>query len=123
MALARHLGESDNTAWLLKHKVIEGMRERDDSRPLTGSVQVDDTFLDSERMGGNRGRGAAGNSPFVAAMACSADGRPLTLRMTPLKGFRSDSMDRWARQLLSANAEVPSDGLPCFRAIVESWSH
>ena len=58
-------------------------------------------------------------------MACSADGRPLAMRMTPLKGFRSESVDRWARQHLSPDAEVTSDGLHCFRAIVETcpyWS-
>jgi len=68
-------------------------------------------------------RGAAGKTPFVAAVACSSDGRPLAMRMTPLAGFRSDSIDRWARQHLSSDAEVTSDGLPCFRAIVETCSH
>ena len=28
MALGRHLGVSYNTAWLLKHKIMEAMRER-----------------------------------------------------------------------------------------------
>lgn len=123
MALARHLGVSYNTAWLLKHKIMEAMRERDDSKPLTGSVQVDDAFWGGERRGGKRGRGAAGKTPFVAAVACSVDGRPLAMRMTPLKGFRSDCVDRWARQHLSSEAEVTSDGLPCFRAIVETCPH
>jgi len=123
MALSRHLGVSYNTAWLLEHKIMEAMRERDDSNPLTGSVQVDDVFWVGERRGGKRGRGAAGKTPFVAAVACSADGRPLAMRMTLLKGFRSDCVDRWARQHLSSDAEVTSDGLPCFRAIVETCPH
>ena len=67
--------------------------------------------------------GAAVKMPFVAALACSTDGRPLAMRMTPLKGFRSDSVDRWARQHLSPDAEVISDGLPCFRAIVKTCPH
>ena len=123
MALSRHLGVSYNTAWLLNHKIMQAMRERDDRRPLSGSVQVDDAFWGGERRGGKRGRGAAGKTPFVAAVACSADGRPQRMRMTPLKGFRSDSVDRWARMHLSADAEVTSDGLPCFRVIVETCAH
>ncbi|MFU8833088.1 MAG: IS1595 family transposase [Wenzhouxiangella sp.] len=123
MALARHLGVSYNSARLLNHKIMQTMRERDDSKPLTGSVQVDDAFWGGERRGGKRGRGAAGKTPFVAAVACSADGRPLAMRMTPLQGFRSDSIDRWARQHLAPEAEVTSDGLPCFRAIVETCPH
>ena len=119
LALARHLGVTYKTAWLVKHKLMQTMRERDDTKPLTGSVQVDDALWGGERMGDKRGRGAARKTPVVAAVACSADGRPLAMRMTPLKGFRSDSVDRWARQHLSPDAEVTSDGLHCFRAIVE----
>ena len=125
MSLSRHLGVSYNTAWLLSQKIMQAMRERDDSKPLTGSVQVDDAVWGGERRGGKRGRGADGKTPFVAAVACSADGRPLAMRMIPLKGFRSESVDRWARQHLSPDAEVTSDGLHCFRAIVETcpyWS-
>lgn len=74
MALARQLGVSYNSAWLLKHKLMQAMRERDDSKPLTGSIQGDDAFWGGERRGGKRGRGAAGKTPFVAAVACGGDG-------------------------------------------------
>jgi len=123
VALARHLGVSYNTARLIKHKIMEAMRERDDSKPLAGSVQVDDAFWGGERRGGKLGRGAAGKTPFVAAVACSSDGRPLAMHMTPLQGFCSDSVDEWARQRLSPDAEVTSGGLQCFRAIVETCPH
>lgn len=65
---------------------------------MTGLVQVDDAYWGGERRGGKRGRGAAGKTPFVAAVACSANGRPRAMRMTPLKGFCSESADRWARR-------------------------
>jgi len=48
MALARHLGVTYKTAWLVKHKLMQAMRERDDSKPLTGSIQVDDAFWGGE---------------------------------------------------------------------------
>lgn len=123
MALARQLGLSYNSAWLLKHKLMQAMRERDDSKPLSGLIQVDDAFWGGERRGGKRGRGAAGKTPFVAAVACADDGRPLAMRMTPVQGFRSASIDRWARQHLAADAEVLSDGLYCFRAIAATCPH
>ena len=120
LALSRHLGVAYNTAWLLKHKLMETMRERDDSQPLNGSVQVDDAYWGGERRGGKRGRGASGKTPFVAAVACSSDGRPLTMKMTPVQGFRRDSIARWARTHLSPDAEVTADGLSCFQAIVDT---
>lgn len=43
--------------------------------------------------------------------------------MTPVKGFRSESIDRWARHHLAADAAVTSDGLYCFRAIAETCPH
>ena len=89
MSLSRHLRVSYNTAWLLNQKIMQAMRERDDSKPLTGTVQVDDAFWGGECRGGKRGRGTGGKTPFVAAVPCSADGLPLAMRMTPLKGFRS----------------------------------
>jgi hypothetical protein len=123
MALARHLGVSYNTAWLVKQKLMETMRERADSQPLTGLVQVDDAYWGGERRGGKCGRGAEGKTRFVADVACSTDGRPLAMRMTPIKSFSSDTIDRWASIHLAPEAEVTSDGLACFRAIVETCPH
>jgi transposase-like protein len=117
MELKRHLGVRYPTAWLLKQKLMQTMRERDDETPLSGQVQVDDAFWGGERRGGKRGRGAAGKTAFVAAVACSADGRPLRLRMTPIKGFSSTAIRNWAQSHLASDSEVISDGLPCFRAI------
>jgi transposase-like protein len=123
MALARHLGVAYNTAWLLKHKLMQAMRERDDEKLLTGAVQVDDAYWGGQRRGGKRGRGAAGKTPFVAAVACDSAGKPMTMRMTPVKGFQYASIDDWAKQHLSPNAEVTSDGLACFSAIVNTCPH
>ncbi len=45
------------------------------------------------------------------------------MRMTPVKGFRSDSIARGASIHPASDAEVTSDGLHCFRAIVEICPH
>ena len=45
MELKRQLGVSYNTAWLLKHKLMQAIRERDDSQPLLGTVELDDAYL------------------------------------------------------------------------------
>ena len=55
------------TAWMLKHKLMQTMRERDDSQPLCGIVEIDDAYLGGEASGGKRGRGAERKTPFVAA--------------------------------------------------------
>ena len=123
MALKRQLGIGYNAAWLMKHKLMQTMRERDDSQPLFGPVQIDDAVWGGERHGGKRGRGAPAKTAFVAAVQCCSEGHPSRMRMTPVKGFRSTSIRTWAQKHLRADSEVTSDGLACFRAIVDTCPH
>jgi len=60
LELKRQLGISYNAAWRLKHKRLkhkwmQAMKERDDSQPLSGNVQMDDAYLGGERPGGSVG--------------------------------------------------------------------
>ncbi len=57
LAMKRQLGISYNAAWRLKQKLMQVMKERDDSQPLSGTVQLDDAYWGGERRGGKRGRG------------------------------------------------------------------
>ena len=67
--LARRLGTRQPTAWLIKHKLMAAMEQREAEKPkLAGRVEVDDAYLGGRRAGGKRGRGAAGKTPFVAAV-------------------------------------------------------
>ena len=43
LAMMRQLGISWKAAWLLKHKLMEVMAQREADRPLRGDVRVDDT--------------------------------------------------------------------------------
>ena len=52
----------------MKHKLMEVMRLREDSRQLTGRVEIDDAYLGGERSGGKRGRGSENKVSFVAAV-------------------------------------------------------
>ena len=120
LELASQLGVSQNTAWQLKHKLMQAMRERDERVPLEGIVQVDDAYWGGQRRGGKRGRGAAGKTPFVAAVEVTVEGRPHKLRMSRVKGFRKAALRRWAARRLQAGKRVQSDGLACFRGVAEA---
>ncbi|MCB1741780.1 MAG: IS1595 family transposase, partial [Gammaproteobacteria bacterium] len=63
MELGRRLGVSYNTAWKLKHKLMQVMKEREEQRcQLSGRVEMDDAYLGGSRPG-KGGRGAAGKMP------------------------------------------------------------
>ena len=86
--LARRLGTRQPTAWLVKHKLMAAMAAREADKPkLAGRVEVDDAYLGGQRAG-KRGRGAAGKTPFVAAVETTAERKPRRLRLTVVKGSR-----------------------------------
>jgi hypothetical protein len=41
------------------------MLERDATKRLTGRIEIDDAYMDGERSGSKRGRGARAKTPFV----------------------------------------------------------
>jgi len=59
--LQRQLGVSYPTAFRMSHKIREYMGNLDGEPPLTGHVEVDETYIGGKRPG-KRGRGAAGKS-------------------------------------------------------------
>jgi hypothetical protein len=42
--LKRQLGIGYNAAWRMKLKLLQVMKERDDSKPLSGDIQIDDAY-------------------------------------------------------------------------------
>ena len=116
LSLMRHLGVSWKTAWLLKHKLMEVMREREDGCPLQGDVRVDDAYLGGEMTGGGRGRGSLNKVAFVAAVEMR-NGRPQRVRFDPVTGFSFAALRVWARQAIVPGSCVISDGLLGFEVL------
>jgi len=115
LELKRQLGVCYRTAWLVKHKIMEAMRLREDARELDGRVEIDDAYLGGERAGGKPGRGSENKIPIVAAVQTTPDGQPIVacLRQQP---HSAEEVAVFAAQHLATSATVVSDGLWCFRA-------
>ena len=119
--LARRLGTRQPTAWLIKHKLMAAMAAREAEKPkLAGRVEMDDAYLGGQRAGGKRGRGAAGKTPFVAAVETTAERKPRRLRLTVVKGFRKKEIATLAKRDLAAGSNVVTDGLSCWTAVSEA---
>lgn len=119
LALSRELGIGYDAAWLLKHKLMRAMVEREGRRQLAGWVQLDDAYFGGERRGGPRGRGADGKQAFVAAVQCSEEGHPEVMRLDVVKGFSADEIGAWATRHLAPDTVVVSDALAGFNAVGE----
>ena len=119
LELKRHLGVRYKAAWLLKHKLLQVMVMQEDTRRLTGRVEVDDAYLGGRLTGGKPGRGSDNKVSFIAAVQTTDDGRPLLACLQKLK-FTKDAVSQWARKSLCASARVVSDGLNCFAGVTAS---
>ncbi len=117
LELKRQLKVSYNTAWSLKQKIMQVMKERDDSKPLSGISQIDDAYWGGEHRGVSRGRGSENKKPFVAAVSTDEDGHPIAMNLNVLKGFQLEEIKRWTHDHLMPGSTVYSDGLNCFPAI------
>jgi len=117
LALKRELGVSYPTAWLLHHKIMQAMREREQVHRLDGTVQLDDAYLGGERSGGKPGRGSENKVAFVAAVSIDGQGHPRYLKLARLAGFTTEAIAQWARAALQPGTQVVSDGLGCFAGV------
>lgn len=120
LELKRQIGVSYNTAWSIKQKIMQVMKERDDNQPLSGTIQLDDVYWGGERHGGSRGRGSENKIPYVVAVSTNDEGHPVAINMNVVKGFRLTEISRWARRHLKPGSLVVSDGLACFTAVVDA---
>ena len=113
LSLKRQIGVSYNTAWRIKMKLIKAMQLDEDTRPLSGDIQVDGTYLGGKKKGGKRGRGAD-KQAFVAAIS-TLGRKPMYAKFTTIPSFKQKDIANWARFHVQDKAHIMSDGLKGFQ--------
>jgi len=116
LALRRELGITWRAAWLLKHKLMDAMRQRENCQPLSGDIRVDDAYLGGERTGGKAGRGSENKTAFVVSIEMR-DNRPQRVRFDPVDGFSFAALRPWAATALVPGSTITSDGLIGFEVV------
>lgn len=118
LSLSRQLGVSYKSAWLLKHKLMQSMGQRDARYRLQGRVEIDDAYLGGERASSiNGGRKAMNKTAFVAAVQTTADGRPQYIRLEPETDFTNTEIQQWAKCHLAPGCHVVSYGTHAFAQV------
>jgi hypothetical protein len=110
LALKRHVGVSYPIAWMMHHKIMQAMVERERKYTLSGYIQIDDVYLGGERSGGKVGRGSESKVPFIAAVSVTPEGKPIHLKLSPISGFTRKAIAHWAHYTLDPNSWALSDG-------------
>lgn len=119
LQLSREIGVNYNTAWKLKHKLMQVMMERQSNYKLAGRIEMDDAYIGGEKPG-KRGRGSRNKIPFVAAVETTQDGRPMKIHLRRVRSFHRAEIARYAKSSLVVGSTVFSDGLHCFRAVTDA---
>ena len=122
LELSRHLGVSYPSAWLMKHKLMEVMRLRENSRQLSGRVELDDGYLGGERSGGKTGRGSQNKVPFVTAVQTTESGEAQFVCLAQLP-FTKEAVTGFVDKCLVRPLTVVSDGLACFTVTAKAGLH
>jgi ribosomal protein L37AE/L43A len=116
LSLMRQLGVSYPSAWLIKHKLMDVMAECEQTRRLSGRVQIDDAYLGGERPG-RRGTPPEHKFAFVAAVQTTDQGHPLYVRFDALGSVNQDLIGTWGARSLSPGAIAISDGHGAYLAL------
>jgi len=105
--LSCELGVKHNTAWRLKHKLMQVMLERVREQSLAYRIEKDDAYLGQERAG-KSARRSRNKVTFIAAIETM---KVLLRRVT---GFWKTGITRYAKARILPDSEVVSDGLHGF---------
>jgi hypothetical protein len=104
----------------MKHKLQHVMKKREEITPLSGFIQIDDSYLGGKSRVGKRGRRTSGKTPFVAAVTTDEEGHPLQMRFSKVHSFSKQEISQWSKKHLSPDSIVISDGYRCFTGIKDS---
>jgi transposase-like protein len=109
LGLQRTLGlGSYRTAWTWLHKLRAAM-VRPGRDPLTGTVEVDETYLGGPKPG-KHGRGAAGKALIV--VAAQVDGSRIgRIRLRRVRDTSAPSLERAVQEAVAPGSVVRTDGL------------
>lgn len=120
LELKRHLGVGYRTAWLVVHKLMQVMLEKESTTKLSGRIQADDAYLGGKKPGGKAGRGSENKVPFIAAVQTNKNGNPVYAVFSPVKTFSREEILAFSRRSVSPCSTVVTDGLACFDAFAEA---
>lgn len=118
--LGRRLGVMQTTAWKIKTKLAEVMRAVGEGQRLEGRIEMDDAYLGGERGGGKSGRGSPGKKPIVVAVQTDEKGRPRRIKLRRIARFKRKRVRSLAKRMIAPGATVVTDGLSCFRGVVDA---
>jgi transposase-like protein len=114
--VARNVGLSYETAWLMLHKLRKTMGDRDSHYYLDDIVEMDEAFFGGPGEGSKRGRGTE-KTPAVVAVSLNEEGQPEYVKIQVLEQVNGASVVDMAKDTITPGATIQTDGLGIYRAL------
>jgi ISXO2-like transposase domain/Transposase zinc-ribbon domain len=115
LELMRHLDVSYESAWTLKHKLMEAMWLRERLRTLRGTVQMDEAFLGGQASG-RASLGRKGKVALLAAVATNGQGKPTMVCLSKQPATGEDVVV-FTLNSIAEGVKVVSDGAASFNYV------
>jgi transposase-like protein len=112
---------SYRTAWLLLHKIRACFDESLDF-PLSGLVEVDETYVGGTEKGALHGRAAGKKGIVVTGVEVKPKGRLGDARMQVIPDVKARSLMPFIRKNVDPSATVATDGWPGFLKVSEEFA-
>jgi len=118
MGLQRVLGlKSYTTAWTWLHKIRTAMVNPNRS-PLSGQVEVDETYIGGEESGGKRGRGTENKSLVAIAVELKEGTNQLgRIRMSVVTDASKESLQGFIRENVELGSTIITDGWSSYTSL------
>lgn len=109
--LKRTLAVSYKTSWYLCHRIRAAMQDAS-PRPLTGIVEVDETFVGGKLRGVGRGNYRANKAIVIGAVS-----RGGHVRMKVIPAAKQKHMTGFIKEVTAENAEIYTDDHTAYREL------
>lgn len=110
--LERALGVHYETAWRMGHQIRQLMRKADAHVPITGHVEVDETYVGGRRKGGKRGRGAPGKTIVAGVLE-----RGKRIEAVVVPDVSRVTLTKVIKDRVAAGATISTDELPSYNKL------
>jgi len=129
--LARALGITQKTAWFINHRIRRAMRTSDFSKPLSGEVEVDETFIGgkarfmhkNKRAKKIKGTGGMGKAAVMGLLERHGPDGHSTVKVKMVPNVRRRTLAPEVREHVTPGAEVFTDSLPSYSRLAAEYIH
>ena len=114
--------KSYETAWTWLHKIRKAMvlPNRSD---LSGTVEVDETYIGGEEPGGKQGRGSENKALVAIAVEVNDKRKPGRIRMSVIPNASGDSLETFVVNNIEKGSTVITDGWLSYSFLSTSGYH